>query len=305
MIPAPGTVLDDGGRKMKAFIQKMLLESALPPVGGYFRRVTAQTETQQLYPLVDPYIDSPDAIVNGALNGVCPVCGSHSTFSGFTENLRESGSCIFCGSSNRQRQMALMVRRQCNLASIGPLWFPQTYTIYNAEANGPLHRQLAINAGYVCSEYFGDDHDSGEVINGVRHEDLQQLSFASESIDLVLSSDVLEHMPAPYDAHREVFRVLKPGGRHIFTVPFYPLAVKDDVRAALENGETKYLAEKLYHGDPVRPGEGILVWTIFGTEMMHKLEEIGFTAKAWNLYEPSNGIVGNCNTIFEASKPVV
>ena len=87
-------------------------------------------------------------------------------------------------------------------------------------------------------------------------------------------------MPAPYDAHREIFRVLKPGGRHIFTVPFDPLTVKDDVRAMLENGQIRYFAEKLYHGDPVRPGEGILVWTIFGTEMMRKLESIGFIAKA-------------------------
>ncbi|MFM0029606.1 class I SAM-dependent methyltransferase [Paraburkholderia madseniana] len=287
---------------MKARLQELLLHSVSAPVGGYFRRVTSQTEAQQLYPL-EPYIDSPEAIPTDGLKGLCPVCGNYSTFCAFTENLRESGSCSSCGSSNRQRQMALMVRRRFNLAPLGPIWFPQTFSIYNAEANGSLHTRLTMNAGYVCSEYFGDSHHGGEVINGIRHEDLQQLSFASGSMDLVLSSDVLEHMPSPYEAHREVFRVLKPRGRHIFTVPFNPLAVKDDVRAVRESGEVKYLAEKLYHGDPVRPGEGILVWTIFSVGMIRKLEEIGYVVRAWNLYEPENGIVGNCNTIFEAEKP--
>ncbi|MGT2472060.1 class I SAM-dependent methyltransferase [Paraburkholderia terrae] len=288
---------------MKASIQKFLLDSALTPVGGYFKRVSGQTDSQQLYPL-DPYIDSPDAIGADGLEGVCPVCGNRVLFAAFTDNLRESGACSICGSSNRQRQMALMIRRQFHFAPVGPIWFPQEFSIYNAEANGPLHRRLAINSGYVCSEYFGDVHPSGEVINGIRHEDLQRLSFSDSSLDLILSSDVLEHMPAPYQAHQEIFRVLKPGGRHIFTVPFHPLTVKDDVRAVIQGGEVKYLAEKLYHGDPVRPGEGILVWTIFGVEMMHKLEAIGFEARAWNLYEPTNGIVGNCNTIFEVKKPV-
>jgi hypothetical protein len=46
---------------MKASIQKFLLDSALTPVGGYFKRMSGQTDSQQLYPL-DPYIDSPDAI---------------------------------------------------------------------------------------------------------------------------------------------------------------------------------------------------------------------------------------------------
>lgn len=289
-------------RQVKALMQRFLFTAVLAPVGGYFRRVTGHTDTLQLYPL-DRYIDSVDAIGSVILEGICPVCGNHATFTRFTENLRESGACSSCGSSNRQRQMALMVRRRFNLSPIGPMRFPKNFSIYNAEANGVLHRQLMLNSGYVCSEYFGSTYSSGKIIKGIRHEDLQRLSFKNESFDLSLSSDVLEHMPAPYDAHREIFRVLKRGGRHIFTVPFNPLAVEDDVRAIIEDGEIKYLSEKLYHGDPVRPGDGILVWTIFGVEMMRKLETIGFQVRAWNLYEPENGIVGNCNTIFEAQKP--
>jgi len=189
------------------------------------------------------------------------------------------------------------------LPPTGELAFREGFTIYNAESSGPLHARLARHAGYVCSEYFGDAHQGGTIINGIRHEDLRQLSFADASFDLVLSSDVLEHMPSPYDAHRDIFRVLKPGGRHIFTVPFNAQALDDDVRARLVDGRIEYLAEALYHGDPVRPDEGILVWTIFGTRMMQTLEAIGFVASAWNLYEPESGIIGPGNIVFEAHKP--
>jgi len=199
--------------------------------------------------------------------------------------------------------MAWMLRRRLYLPPTGELAFSEGFTIYNTESSGPLHTRLSKHADYVCSEYFGDGHRSGTIINGILHQDLRQLSFADASFDLVMSSDVLEHMPTPYDAHQDIFRVLKPGGRHIFTVPFNAHAEADDVRARLVDGRIEYLAEALYHGDPVRPDEGILVWTIFGTGMMQMLESIGFVASAWNLYEPESGIIGPGNIVFEARKP--
>ena len=57
------------------------------------------------------------------------------------------------------------------------------------------------------------------------------LSYDDASIDLILSSDVFEHVPDPYRAHAEVHRVLRPGGHHVFTVPFHQHAHLDDVRA--------------------------------------------------------------------------
>ena len=49
----------------------------------------------------------------------------------------------------------------------------------------------------------------------VRHEDLRSLSFPNNSFDLVLSAEVFEHIPEPYKALNEVFRVLKPGGSYV------------------------------------------------------------------------------------------
>lgn len=240
----------------------------------------------------------------GGLRGVCPLCGIESTFDGFTDNERESGTCSNCGSSNRQRQMAMMIRSLCDQAQTGPVAFPDGYAIYNTESTGPLHAALRSTGGYVFSEYFGAQYQGGEQVNGIRHEDLQALSFGENAFNLVLSSDVLEHMPRPYDAHREIFRVLKPGGRHIFTVPFYPWEALDERRAIERDGRIEYFGEKLYHGDPVRPGEGVLVWTIFGLQMIVELARIGFVVSYWNLHEPSKGVIGPWSIVFDARKPI-
>lgn len=237
------------------------------------------------------------------LHGICPVCSFPTVFYGFTNNLRESGGCLICRSTNRQRQMAFILKKTLNLPVSRRFKFPPEFRIYNVESNGALHERIKKGSNYTCSEYFGTEYLPGTVVQGIRHEDLQNLSFPDCSFDVILSSDVLEHMPLPYQAHREIFRTLKPGGRHIFTVPFNPGSEKDDIRATLVDGEIIYLAEKLFHGDPIRPKEGILVWTIFGTEMMSKLEHIGYTMSAQDIYAPVLGIVGNGNLVFEARKP--
>lgn len=244
------------------------------------------------------------ALAGNPIAGSCPVCGTQRVlFSDFTENLRESGACSACGASNRQRQMALALRRTLDLAPVGRLTLPEGCRLYSAEANGPLHAALADLPGYVCSEYLGETHTPGASVNGLRHEDLERLSFADETIDVMLSSDVLAHAADAYRAHRDIFRVLRRGGLHIFTVPFVPGAADDDVRARRVDGEIEYLAEPLYHGDPVRPDQGILVWRIFGAAMLTRLQEIGFSTTTMRLHKPRYGIIGDNGLVFVARKP--
>lgn len=242
------------------------------------------------------------ALAGERIVGTCPICGSEVQFNPFTENLRESGHCPHCMSSNRQRQMAWTLRREAGLPVDGKLKLPPALAIYNTEANGPLHALLKALPNYECSEYWGDKVQYGATVGGVRNEDLQALSFADSSFDIVLSSDVLEHVPDPYRAHREIYRVLKPAGRHIFTVPYGESSLCDDVRATLRDGQIIYHSEALYHGDPVRPSEGVLVWTIFGLEMLVHLKEIGLDTEMWRLQEPKHGIIGPGAVVFVARK---
>ena len=142
------------------------------------------------------------ALAGKPIAGTCPVCGTRRVlFRDFTANLRESGACSQCGASNRQRQMAYVLRSELRLPSVGRLTLPDRCRLYSAEANGSLHAALADTPGYVCSEYCGEAHASGASVNGIRHEDLEALSFGDSTIDVVLTSDVLEHVADAYSAH--------------------------------------------------------------------------------------------------------
>jgi len=243
----------------------------------------------------------------GALGPIrCPVCGRWSIASGFSENLRETGRCRRCGATNRNRQLAFVAARAvaertgrpvdslAAVARVGGL------VVYNTEAQGSLHDQLRAMLGYLCSEYLGPGHEPGEVVGRTTHQDLTALSYDDESIDLILSSDVFEHVPDPYRAHAEVRRVLRPGAHHVFTVPFHLDGYVDDVRSRVhDDGEIEHLADPILHHDPVRR-EGVLVFTIFGLEMLVRLAELGFDTRMYVLHSPVHGIVGPNGIVFDA-----
>ncbi len=93
--------------------------------------------------------------------------------------------------------------------------------------------------------------------------------------------------------------MLKPGGRHVFTVPFHQTEFLDEHRTKIApNGTITSLKEPAYHIDPLRQTGGALVHTVFSLEMLIRLAEIGFCTNLGHLYKlyyrilGTNGIVG-------------
>lgn len=249
------------------------------------------------------------AIRFGRWPGFCTVCGRRTIFRPIHANLRESCHCRHCRSNNRQRQMAWIAARSFGIGdrihppSLAALAKKKVLSVWNTESSGPIHSQLESGPGYVCSEYFGPEYRSGDRVNGILHQDLQHCSFADERFDLVLSSDVMEHIADPYQAHREIYRILKKGGRHIFTAPFYQTRFQDEVRSQLdEKGNLVHFQDPWYHDDPVRPNQGAVVFRIFSMEMLVRLEEIGFHTRFYRTYAPWYGIFGPNGLVFEAYK---
>ena len=57
---------------------------------------------------------------------------------------------------------------------------------------------------------------------GLARADVRRLPFADESFDVVTAMDIIEHIDDDKAASSEIFRVLKPGGRLLVTVPAFP-----------------------------------------------------------------------------------
>jgi len=233
----------------------------------------------------------------------CPVCGSNSDIQPFSDNLRESGLCKSCGSWNRKRVMAVMVceviekmtgARVCTLAdSIPPI------KIFNAEWQGPIYEKLKKVQGYTFSRYAGPSYQSGKIINGITHQDLLKTSFDECSFDIVLTADVLEHIPDPYFAHKEIYRILKKGGVHLFTVPSYLNFPLDTQKAAVQDGQIVSITDPEWHGEK---RDDRRVYTYFGLEMIGHLHTIGFKVIVHDFSIPEMGIIGPRAICYEAIK---
>jgi SAM-dependent methyltransferase len=59
-------------------------------------------------------------------------------------------------------------------------------------------------------------------LGDVRFGDAKALPLPDQSVDLVIATDVIEHVDDDQLAVREIYRVLRPGGTVLFTVPAFP-----------------------------------------------------------------------------------
>jgi SAM-dependent methyltransferase len=80
----------------------------------------------------------------------------------------------------------------------------------------PLATRLAAHVGRAIGIDVGPADAPGiECVQA----NLSKTGLPGESVDLIVSRSVLEHLPAPLDTFRELHRVLRPGGRFVFLTP--------------------------------------------------------------------------------------
>ncbi len=213
--------------------------------------------------------------------GICPVC-SHRTIFLFTKKLeliREHAVCIRCRSISRHRAMALCILNEYSTKGIRNLTdfrFSPDLRVLNTSHGSPLSKALGNAPNIYNTEYF-DDCQTGHFKNGIMCQDLENLSFGSGTIDLVITEDVFEHVKDIEKAFSEVFRVLKKGGFHIFSIPFF---FDNRTRHLFEKQGDKYIPIVFpieYHGDIIRGR--IPAYHYLGYDTFDLLNNIGFTTK--------------------------
>jgi SAM-dependent methyltransferase len=238
--------------------------------------------------MLDRAFEPAESASRTPVAGRCGVCGHTGEYVVTDAPTRESHECQACGASLRYRFQASAIAATYGypggtLAELCERASFRSLAIYEPGIIGPFRRWLRELPGYVNS-YYWPDVAPGEERDGVRCEDLRSLTFADDSFDLAISSDIFEHVRGPTRAFAELFRVLRPGGRHIFTVPLgWPLQATTRARVDYSGPEDVFIVPPEYHGSPTDP-RGSLVYTDFGMDLPEELRGLGFETVAHHGY---------------------
>jgi hypothetical protein len=238
------------------------------------RQVHTSLRLMALNGIRDPLTDAPIAATDLRVEGT-----------NFRESLQHEGLV------SRQRAVLLLLRQ---LIEAGLLPRPDALRLYSPEAITAFAEHLRGLVGhYQGSEYLPDPQDPRR--QQVRHEDLCQLSFEDRRFDAVICNEILEHVYDLPAALRSMLRVLVPGGALFGTVPFAYGQSASTVKALhlAQELDPELLVEPEFHGDPVQPKRGSLVYRIPGWEFLDQLREAGFEdPRIEAIHSPTYGILG-------------
>lgn len=235
----------------------------------------------------------PHVLRRGFVLGYCPICERRTLF--FKEGawLRDQFKCSRCDSIPRWRALIYVLEK------FVPSW--RDLAIHESSPGGPASSKLKAECKAYTPSYFYSDVAPGEYKNGYRCENLEQQTFASKSFDLVVSQDVFEHVLDPAAAFKEVARTLKPGGLHVFTIPWYywkPTLV----RAVREGDSVRHLVAPDYHGNPIDPNGSLVVteWGYDFCDFVYRAAQM--TTTAVRLQDHYRGIEAEFIEVFISRK---
>jgi transcription initiation factor TFIIIB Brf1 subunit/transcription initiation factor TFIIB len=229
-------------------------------------------------------------------SGHCPTCNSQAEFVAYNEWLRDYFVCRTCGSIPRERALMHVIEL------FYPAWRNAVIHESSPSPRGASTRLANECARYMPSQFFLTER-LGSLVNGMRCEDLENLTFANDSIDLHVSQDVIEHVYDPPKAFGEIARTLKPGGMHIFTTPLVNKHQKSLVRAQRINGQIQHFAPESYHDNPIGDGRSLVTvdWGFDICDQIHKAS--GLYTHVVLIDDMSRGIRAEFNEVLVSIKP--
>jgi GT2 family glycosyltransferase/glycosyltransferase involved in cell wall biosynthesis/SAM-dependent methyltransferase len=248
------------------------------------------------------------------ISGQCNICGMQSFFYyESVEMFRETLFCGYCKSTSRYRSIAKAILEifdknygvmATSLNKVNGYGFKQKIKIFDTQQ--PFH---FITCAYVLPDYlrrihsievttskYEPSHQLGFLYpNGVENQNLEHLTFGDDSFDIVITSDVMEHVRLDNLAHEEIYRVLKKGGHYIFNVPHSMELENDLIRVEIIDSDDplkdKQILEPEYHGDVNGSGEGALSYRVYGRSILKRLKKIGFNVSYQKNDSEDSGIL--------------
>jgi SAM-dependent methyltransferase len=197
--------------------------------------------------------------------------------------------CARCGASAVTQSLVATIRAELPALA-------QT-AVYEMSAHGPLVAFLRRHCAALTTSELLDGVAPGASHEGVLCQNVERLTFADASFDLCTSSEVFEHVEDDAAGFRELHRVLRPGGRLIFTVPLHDCA-RTQERFALRDGARVAILPPAYHADRYR-GATVLVQRDYGRDLVDRLRDAGF-ADARITTPPASSLFGHARPVVVA-----
>lgn len=240
-----------------------------------------------------------------ALPGVCDLCDCQTTFTATPQKMPEGDQFPFrvnwwsrvpcgCGKSSLDRAVIRLLE-DGNLRSD---------RIYHVGHHSEFRKWTSEKFPNVIASQYEEGRLPGEISEGVRYEDLTNLSFSDNEFDCIICMEVLEHIPDYLASLREMARTLKPGGRAILTFPWLGRDTYDHLIRAelLPDGSINHILPPEYHGDPASK-QGILSFRAFGWKILDELRNCGFRMATANyLFGPLHGHMTVQNPVIVGTK---
>ena len=187
----------------------------------------------------------------------CPICGYHGVFISVGHPGRWDARCLNCGSRERHRLLHLWITEGGGdkLAGKRILHFAPEKAVMARMRGNPLYETADLMQA------------------GVTHKvDITNTGLPDAGYDVVMANHVLEHIPDDRAAMRELFRLLKPGGIALLTVP-----INATRHETYENPSISDPAERWAHfsaHDHVR---------YYGLDFTDRLKEAGFAVETFRV----------------------
>ncbi|MFC2091746.1 class I SAM-dependent methyltransferase [Elusimicrobiota bacterium] len=200
---------------------------------------------------------------------ICPICNGHfRRMKSYKKSYYIKGELVDCSTKNaicpncysdiRHRFILIFLTKNTNLLSenIKLLHFAPETGIMNY-----LNKQENI-------EYIACDIDPSRYSKAIK-VDITDIIFADNSFDAIICNQVLEHIRDDLRAIKELYRVLKPGGWVLLSVPIYG-------ETTFEQPELDYKGrEKMYGiGEHMR---------LNGLDLERKLTKEGFSVSIYSI----------------------
>lgn len=240
----------------------------------------------------------------------CNVCGVISTplydFPDITIRkqheiaiLRETLQCKNCNASMRERTLSyLLLEHLNNLYSLSIVSLRDlsgtnliSSKILDTDDFSSISKILKrINTIDYTRSIYSPNSSYEKIQDNLFGLDLTKMNI-QEQFDIILTSDVMEHVRDCDAASKNIYKALKENGAYIFTVPFNDQYEDHRILVDTSGSEDIYLEEPHFHGDPMNKSTGILAYRVFGRSLIKDLDSMGFSTCLRNINSPENLII--------------